>query len=186
MNIITAVLNAFMKERNRVAKEKLGPPVTVASPHLMDESKEPDGFRGIKWGTDISTLSGMNRCPEDSPEPHMAFYTREGDELQIGGAKLSIIAYGFYKHKFLVATLFTDNPIDFYALKDIVFEKFGSGDQPNKHKEEWLWLGKIAGIHLKYDKSSQEGSLWICSEKIRLQEKEDKKQKAKEGAEKGF
>ncbi len=36
MNIILAVLKSLTKDRNRVAKEKLGPPVTVASPHLMD------------------------------------------------------------------------------------------------------------------------------------------------------
>lgn len=190
MNIITAVLKALMKERNRVAKEKLGPPITVASPRLMDESKKPDGFRDIKWGTDISTLSGMSRYTVDGSEREgesdLEFYVREGDELQIGEAKLSAIGYAFYKHKFSFVNIVTDNQKDFDALKDIVFVKFGIGDQPDKYIEEWLWISKIVGIMLRYDKSSQIGLLRIASQKILQQMEEDKRQKAIEGAEKGF
>ncbi len=158
---------------------------TVKSPTELTFKNEPDGFRGIKWGTDISTLSGMT-CAANPFDSNIKFCTRKNDRLQIGKAKLSAIVYQFYKDKFYIVAISTNNPINFDALKDVVFVKFGDGRQPNKYIKRWVWFGDMANIGLEYNESSQTGTLLIFSQKISLQIEEVKKQEAKEGAEKGF
>jgi len=57
---------------------------------------EPDGFGDIKWGTEISALKDMERVAEGkSSDVDLAWYTRKGDALIIGKAKLEKIFIRF-------------------------------------------------------------------------------------------
>ena len=47
---------------------------------------EPDGFRGIKWGQDISTVNGLVYVATDPSHGGEDYYIREGDELKMGAA----------------------------------------------------------------------------------------------------
>jgi len=147
---------------------------------------EPDGFRGIKWGTDISTLSDMKYERTDPSYGGIKVYTRKNDVLHLGGAKLEIIKYGFWKGKFCDVFLITKGSVNWYGLKGAVFEKFGRGYQSNEYIEYYIWGGDITGMSLKYNEISKEGKLFMSSKEINRQQKAYKKQKAKEGAEKGF
>lgn len=169
---------------------------------------EPDSFRDIKWGTDISSLSGMNYIEDFSTPiegvstPNLKVYTRENDELQIGGAKLEEISYLFYKNKFSMVAITTNGLANFKALKDATFTKFGKGQQPTVKTEkrtveeiwglveQWVWFGETTSIALKYDESSKVGILGLGSpkylNKVERQMRTDQKQRAKKGAEKGF
>lgn len=42
---------------------------------------EPDGFRGIKWGTDISTLRGLELVEDDGLDK---FYKNKEDKMTLG------------------------------------------------------------------------------------------------------
>ncbi len=56
----------------------------IAAVEVSSEFKpgsEPDGFRGIKWGTDISTLKGMKLIKDDGPEK---YYQKKDDNMTIG------------------------------------------------------------------------------------------------------
>ena len=55
-------------------------------------SSDPDGFRGIKWGTEISALNDMEKVEEDqSSNKDLVWYTRKGDTLAIGEARFKNI-----------------------------------------------------------------------------------------------
>jgi len=54
---------------------------------------EPDGFRGIKWGTNISELPDMSLSEDYG---NSKFYLRKGEKLKIGDADIDRIGYGFY------------------------------------------------------------------------------------------
>ena len=136
------------------------------TPALAETFKnEPDGFGGIKWGTDISTLSGM-KCAINPLDSNINSCRKKKDKLQIGGAKLSIISYEFYKDKFSSVTIFTEGPVNFNAIKDVFFMKFGSGKQENEYIKRWYWTGDITNIVLDYNEPSQSGTLYIFSQKI--------------------
>ena len=59
---------------------------------------EPDGFRGIKWGTDISTLKDMEYLFTDPSYGGIEVYRKKNDNLRIGGVRLKTIIYGFWEY----------------------------------------------------------------------------------------
>ena len=147
---------------------------------------EPDGFRGIKWGTDISTLSDMEYLETDPSFGGTKRYTRKNESLHLGGAKLKIIKYGFWRGKFCNVYVITEGYINWTGLKETVFEKFGSGYQDNEYIEYYIWGGDITGMSLEYNEISGRGKLLVFSKEILKQQKAYEKEKAKEGAETGF
>jgi len=185
-----------------------------STPEISDfkPGSEPDGFRGIKWGTDMSINGNTFECTL----PGMAvtggdFFgdttcLRRGDELKIGGSTLSDIRYGFWEEpstdpalkkpllegmnksgKFYRVLIRTNGSENWTHLKDAIFEKFGPGEQKING---YSWRGKITRMSLQYNEISEKGQLLMDSEKIAAQQEEWQekynKQKAKEGAEKGF
>lgn len=149
---------------------------------------EPDGFRGIKWGTDISELKDMNtyggKLSNDAQL--YALYTRQNDELQIGEAKLERIEYRFWDNKLSSVMIITKGYANWTALRDTAFTKFGKGYQSNQFIKDYHWNGDITYLSLKYNEIEEKGTLFLLSTKLAEQERIYKQRKAKEGAEKGF
>jgi hypothetical protein len=62
---------------------------------------DPDGFRDIKWGTEISRLKDMEEVEQDkSSGKDLVWCRRKGDTLAIGKAKLENIFYSFWMGEF--------------------------------------------------------------------------------------
>lgn len=147
---------------------------------------EPDGFRGIKWGTNISTLRGMIYVETEEGFGGVKVYTRQGGNLEIGGANLDSIQYGFWREKFLMVITKTKGFSNWLPLKKATFAKFGKGYQSNKYIEKYSWNGSITKIILRYSEISRDGTLTMASSELSNQIKQYQEQKAKEGAETGF
>jgi len=146
---------------------------------------EPDGFRGIKWGTDISTLSDMEYLGTDPIYGGVKKYTRKNEVLHLGGVKLKRIEYGFWRGKFCNVMIITEGYTNWTGLKKAVFEKFGRGSQSNEGVEYYWWSGETTWMTLGYyEKISKKGALYMFSKEIKNQQRAYEKQKAGEGAEK--
>src|SRR5262245_11348985 len=100
-----------------------------------------DGFRGIKWGTEFSTVeSQMEYVRTDPSFGGIKFYRRLGDELKIGGADLVSIQYAFWQDKFCGVVIVIEGFTNFTAVKDAAFERYGPGRQPNRYIQRYYWL----------------------------------------------
>ena len=66
---------------------------------------EPDGFRGVKWGTNIKALKDMKYF---TGKGEFTMYRRNNDKMQIGGAKLARILYVFWNNGFSSCIVMTD------------------------------------------------------------------------------
>jgi hypothetical protein len=78
-----------------------------------------DGFRGIKWGTDFSTLNAKEFTklyPFRGIAPEMESYQRINENLDVAGMRVENINYNFYKGKFVSVN------IDYKGF--FVYEKF--------------------------------------------------------------
>jgi len=164
--------------------------VTFSFAQVFKPDSEPDGFRGIKWGTDILNLSGM-QYSHTAKYGGVKYYLREGDELVIGRANLNKIEYRFWNGKLYSVEIFTKGFTNFEGLKEAVFEKFGASFKVTLNTTEgYTWDGKQTDMVLDYDSSSEKGSLFIysktLSQQVIAEAEAEKKQKAKEGTTKGF
>jgi len=109
---------------------------------------EPDNFRGIKWGTNISQLPEMYGCTE-----HELISTclRKGDEMQIGIACVKGIGYIFYQDKLCGVQIHCEDASNFKELKKAVFSEYGGGWQENESIGRYIWLGNDVMITLVKD-----------------------------------
>jgi hypothetical protein len=127
---------------------------------------EPEGFNGIKWETNISTLQGMKRFETNWRRGGIDFYKREGDGFQLRNGKSIPIQYGFWNEKFYIGMVTTEGASDWNALKEVVFSKYGEGAKPFKNKEEYLWTGGKTFMALRYDEETNEGLYYIKTESM--------------------
>ncbi len=160
--------------------------VCAKSPGTFKPDSEPDGFRGIKWGQDISTVDDLVFVSTDPAFGGIDLYVRKGDEMKMGGAELDRILYGFWKDKLSSVIIYTKGYVNWDSFKAVVFEKFGKGYQGNKYIEEYVWGGEKAMMMLDYNEFSKEGMLLMWSKEISIQQEEWKEQQAKKGAEEGW
>jgi hypothetical protein len=159
----------------------------------------PDGFRDIKWGTEISTLKDMEKIEQDkSSGSDLVWYTRKGDPLAMGKAKLENIFYSFWMGDFEGVWIDFEGEENFEALKKELIGRFGnvheSEGSTKKGSEKagrerstaedagafYAWWGKNAEMWLSYSKDRHKGTLTINSTKIREERRDYEKQKEKE------
>lgn len=166
--------------------------------HVKPRS-EPDGFRGIRWGTEISALGDMEKVEQDkSSNSDLAWYRRRGDSLAIGNAKLENIFYSFWMGNFDSVWIDFKGDENFEILKKELFERFGKALESEElmrkmdrgvskepsaggHGDEfYAWWGKNAEMSLSYSKDRHKGAFSIYSRTIREERKAYEKQKEKE------
>ncbi|GEM_PF-1512548 len=123
---------------------------------------EPDGFRGIKW---TSSVSSLNRSRLVKDKGNYKEYVKEDDTLEISGVKLEKIAYSFYKEQLESVTITVKGKENFDNLKAITFQKFGEGRQ--KDSNQWFWEGKITSMSLQYLPGEETGLLKMSSEEMK-------------------
>ena len=156
---------------------------------------DPDGFRGIKWGTEISTLKDLENVKQDkSSDSDLVWYRRKGDTLTIGEAKLANIFYSFWMGNFESVWIDFEGEQNFDVLKKELFEQFGKplvsegsmrkmGIWEGREREGtfYAWWGKNTEMWLSFSKDRHKGTLTINSVRIREERKDYEKQKGKKG-----
>ena len=159
---------------------------------------DPDGFRDIKWGTEISTLKDMERMEQDqSSNKDLVWYTRKGDLLAIGKARLESILYSFWMEDFEGVWIGFRGDENFDTLKKELFDRFGKvleseelikkmdeepGKEPSsiRHAEEfYAWWGKNTEMTLSYSRDRHQGTLNINSKKVSDDRRAYEKRKGK-------
>lgn len=119
---------------------------------------EPDGFRDMRWGTDVSALQDRE-CLSDNPEYFdnsdvIIQYTKKSDSLKVGNATVKDIKYGFLRRKFYSVTVRTKGYNDWVCLREAVFAEYGQGHKlksSTPQHEMYSWRGKKTRMELRYD-----------------------------------
>ena len=122
-------------------------------------SNEPEGFRGIKWGTRIWELSDMGIGKDAG---NSRWYIRKDDKMKIGDADVEQIAYGFYQDRFYDVVISFTGSVNFSKIKETFQQLYGSGPHPDEFMERYFWLGREVNITLVYNVASNKGeaSYW--------------------------
>ena len=128
---------------------------------------EPDGFRGIKWGSEISALKDMV-CVM-AMDNDVRRYARKRDVLKIGEAKLDYIEYEFWKGKFYLVDMGFQGTENWNNVRKEVFAIFGKAQRmPEKGEnlpETYRWEGEKTTMIMIYD-SNMGGGITVSSNEI--------------------
>jgi hypothetical protein len=168
-----------------------------ASARPSKPPSEPDGFRGVKWGTHISTVKDMEMVEQvKSADRDLVWYTRKEDPLAIGEARLENIFYVFWMGKFESVWIDFKGDDNFEALKKELFERFGKvaeseellrktdrGREPTATKqagEFYGWWGRVTEMALSYSRDRHKGTLRVNSRIIREERRAYEKEMEKE------
>jgi hypothetical protein len=187
---VTLKLTAFwLMEGSRLMKKLLSVGLLLifmgsfafTHPEDFNPGTEPDGFRGIKWGTPISTLEDMHAVWDGGDRK---YYERKDDSLEIAGAKLHRIIYTFWQGQFseVKIDILKDytNPQDKFAhfkiLREVCFERFGARRKVLVGSEEYSWFGTASWVKLVRD---DPGSLHLTMGSRRLLEQKESYEKEK-------
>ncbi len=157
LTIICLILVGCSRSRNaanaKVSDGKTLPAYNNNGGGKTTYKNEPNDFRSIKWGTDISTLTYLKATKNDAGKfVGMDAFHKVGDELFIGDAKLRSVTYYFWKGKFAGVRMVTDR-MNLKKLSEILVGKFGTpvaGDWPDymPGTPPVYWRGKTTTITL--------------------------------------
>ena len=171
----------------------------LASTRPSKPGPDPEGFRDIKWGTEISTLKDMEEVEGDKTSGRdIVWYRRKGDTLTIGEGKVENIFYSFWMGEFESVWIDFEGEENFEALKKELTKRYGktresegSMDKMGKRARRerspterpgafYAWLGKNTEIWLTYSKDRHKGTLTMNSVKIDEERRDYEKEKEKE------
>ncbi len=108
---------------------------------------EPDGFRGIKWGTKIGALTGMEFVRVEGAETS---YIRPDEKLKIGDAVIERITYGFYRDEFYKVTIQFKGLMNYLHLKKTLTDLYGDGDNiPGTDVHTWTGRKTVVVVEFK-------------------------------------
>jgi hypothetical protein len=112
-------------------------------------ARGPVGFRGIRFGRELSSLPGM---AEAYREGAAVYCRRSGERLELGETRLGDILYGFFEGKFFAVLMRADANVDFEALRQAYIAKYGPPRAiPATLEEELVWSWPGAQIALSRD-----------------------------------
>ena len=170
-----------------------------ASARPSKPPSEPDGFRGVKWGTNISTVKDLEMVEQvKSSNSDLVWYTRKEDTLAMGKAILENIFYVFWMGTFESVWIDFNGDDNFETLKNELFERFGKvaeseellrktdrgrgrSASPTKQAGEFYgWWGKLTEMALSYSRDRQKGTLRLNSRMIREERRAYEKEMEKE------
>jgi hypothetical protein len=132
---------------------------------------EPEGFGGIKWGTNISEVNDLLLVESGKDTD---YYCRKNDQMKIGDSNIDRMSYGFYKNRFYVVLVEYTGYLNFTKLKAILFGQYGKPERPNQLMEKYFWSGGTVDIFFDYNDMLKNGNIYYVFRPIQ-QEKVNKR-----------
>jgi hypothetical protein len=152
------------------------PPQMFTYNYTFKPGTEPDGFRGLKWQTNIATLDPLHTMEVIEIIGPFFYYKKNKENLQYGTADLEDIIYEFWHGKFSGVMLRVRGERQFQKLKDYCFARFGPGQRSDTYArldvQDFYYNGVRTRMSLKYSDFDRTGELAMYS--IALLSKQEK------------
>ena len=124
---------------------------------------EPDGFRGMKWQTDIATLDPLHTMEVIEIMGPFVYYKKNKEDLQLVTVKLDNIIYEFWNGKFSGVIVKVRGDNQFQILKEYVFARFGQGQRSKAleqlNVQDFYYNGVKTRMYLKFSDIDRTGEL---------------------------
>jgi len=129
-----AALLAFVLAGAAIAQDSVQP-----SPGSLAYLDWRYGFRDLKFEQSVETCKGVALIEDDGD---LKFYSRKEDGLELGGAKLKSIEYGFYRGKLATVVITAAGEADAAPLLKSLEADYGPGQKSPRNPNKLYWFGK--------------------------------------------
>jgi hypothetical protein len=129
-----------------------------------------DTFRGIKWGEDQKSLSGLRPGPQ---RENVEVFTRD-EKKTVGEIEVEEIYYLFYKGKFGGAMITFRGSRNSSSLKQALQQKYGPWQKPEPSAETFVWELTDLKILFQYADKDESGSIDYFFRPVVQKREEDK------------
>ncbi len=147
----------------------------LCSPVLAFQN-EPDGFRGINWGSSVKELPNPSYLGES--DDGFVFYKRQHEKLSIAGAPLEKVSYVYWQNKLVMVSIAFSGYTAWDRIEAATKARWGQPSKTGKGKEKYGWAGRKAFIVLTYNDSSYKGELILYGASIMKEYKRHTKKDA--------
>jgi hypothetical protein len=124
---------------------------------------EPDGFRGLKWQTDIATLDPLHTMELIAVVGPFTYYKKNNEDLHLVTVPLDDIIYEFWNGKFSGVIVKVKGERQFQILKDYCFARFGEGYRSKilqqMNVQDFYYNGVKTRMYLKFSDLDRIGEL---------------------------
>ena len=137
------------------------PPAFTHQPEARPHRTRPDltfaqkpapvDFRGLLWGADLTSQTGL--VPVTKPLPLPGTYFRTDELLRLGQAELRSVAYYFPKGKLTGVGIVFEGQDNFFLLKDHLIEHYGPGRQMGD-RYGWTWSNFFIELRMRENQGS--------------------------------
>lgn len=128
-------------------------------------AKEPDGFRGIKWRAEVSSVSGLHQI---GGQGNVLLYEKNDDKLQMGKVRLDQVVYGFYKGRFYMGMVYFPS-VGFKRIGEMMTRRLGKPAKPDNTPSKLLWDSDNVSVLLTLTNSPNQGRLVYIYKPIQLE-----------------
>jgi hypothetical protein len=123
-------------------------------------------FRDLAWGMRPNSLPGLAFSQTNPAYGGVDEFFYPEEELQLGGAPLNGIVYGFWQQRLYTITIWTDGRPSYEKLRRWVIDTYGPGQQRQKEVERRIWLADGTDRMLEFDDALNTGIFWMRSQQL--------------------
>jgi hypothetical protein len=121
--------------------------VIVLIAHLAYSADLNEGFSGLKWGTNLSTVDNLS---ELSQKGNVGYYFRFNEMGLIYNVNVGRVHYGFYRDQFFAAYFRIKSRKDFDKIKEAMISDYGTPRaQLRVSQTIYIWEHKNIKIKMK-------------------------------------
>jgi len=116
-----------------------------------------DGFRGVRWKSDLSQREDMIFQHEESK--NVAYYTRRGESFKLGNGDLINLYYGSHHKRFYLVLAQFRGSNNREKIKYVFFREFGKPLKPDADRLDYIWEKGDTTATLMYDEKTKIGTV---------------------------
>jgi hypothetical protein len=128
---------------------------------LLNLDKVP-GYGGVVFGAEFPAKDYQLEQDRGA----LKLFKKAGEKLLVGPALLETVIYYVYEGKFYGVAFHTNDGQDSLALKDILINAFGTGENSADEGPGTVWIAKKNGALFDLNQSTGDGSVFLFDLKI--------------------
>lgn len=130
------------------------------------------GLQGMNWNASPESIPGLVKIKTDAACGGIDQYHRPDESLNIGGARLDGIVYGFWLDRLYSIMFWVNGRPGYLRLAETVRSYYGGGTPSTTGVERYVWRDRDTDRMLEFDSQLNTGIFWMRSRDLDRQIKQ--------------